>query len=143
MKKTMMQLAVTVMVLACSQAVFATSQTSVLLVMDTNGNGIPMDLRQIEGGIHANGHGYVTFNATRGGGCDVTVQLWNAAKSYTYSVQAYGPGGLRQTFTTKNNGNGSLQFHVPDPNTLGPYINIYDDPAVGLDIHLWYAVVKK
>ena len=119
MKKTMMQLAVTVMVLACSQAVFAASQTSVLLVMDTNGNGIPMDLTKIEGVIHANGHGYVTFKPTRGGGCDVTVQLWDAAKSYTYLV-FYERGAVKPPFTTDKKGHGGITFHVNQVSEFAP-----------------------
>jgi hypothetical protein len=119
MKKTMMQLAVTGMVLACSQAVFAASLTSVLLVMDTNGNGIPINLSLIEGGIHANGHGYVTFNATRGGGCDVTVQLWDAAKSYTYLV-FYERGAVKPPFTTDKKGNGGIKFHVNQVSEFAP-----------------------
>jgi len=119
MKKTMMQLAVTGLVLACATAVFAASQTSVLLVMDTNGDGVPMDLTLIENGIHANGHGYVTFNATRGGGCDVTVQLWDAAKSYTYLV-FYKQGAVKPPFTTNKKGNGGITFHVNQVSEFAP-----------------------
>jgi len=155
MKKTMMRLAVTGLVLACATAVFAATMTSVFVPFDYlpfPDNETPLDLTTEEGGIHANAHGYVTFKTSRSGGVDVTVQLWDAAKSYTYSVQAYGAGGSRHEFTTNKRGYGGLQFHVKDARTLGQWINIYSAhtqyypqgwPEVaatpGVTVHLWYA----
>jgi len=137
MKKTMMQLAVTVMVLACAQAVFA--QTSVLRVFD----GIPpTNIKTVENGIHKNGHGYVTFQANHAeGGVDVTVVLQQAAKSYTYSVQ-HGPGQGRNYLTTDKKGNGVVIFTVMPPfaTTMGKNIIIHVTPTlVSKDTSLWYA----
>jgi len=83
MKKTMMQLAVTGLVLACATAVFAASQTSVLWAFQI-GSVKNVDLSA--NAAHANGHGWVTFKSTQRGGIDVTVQLWDAAPRYTYLV---------------------------------------------------------
>lgn len=153
MKKTMMQLAVTGLVLACATAVLAATMTSVFVPFDhlpRPDNEIPLDLTTEEGGIHAKAHGYVTFKTSRRGGVDVTVQLWDAARSYTYSVQAYGAGGSRHEFTTNKRGYGGLQFHVQDARTLGQWINVYSahtqyiprngvPPTPGVTVHLWYA----
>ena len=143
MKKSMMVLAVMGMFLACAQAVFAASQTRVFQVFDgcTIDDGcnpaVPgTDLSVEEGGIHANGWGYATFKTTtKGGGVDVTVQLWGAAKLYTYSVQ-YGPGQPRYVFTTNNKGNGAVQFHLTNTSAMGPWINIYSAKTA---VHLWCA----
>jgi hypothetical protein len=141
MKKTMMQLAVTGMVLACSQAVFA--QTYVLWVFD----GIPpTNIKTVENGIHKNGHGYVTFQANHDEGgvvvsVDVTVVLQQAAKSYTYSVQ-HGPGQFRSPLTTDKKGNGVVTFTVLPPfaTSMGKNIIIHANAATaGGDIPLWYA----
>jgi hypothetical protein len=131
----MMQLAVTVMVLACAQAVFA--QTSVLLVMDSNGNGIPMNLKLIEGGIHKNAYGYVTFQATTDGGADVTVVLQHGAKSYTYMV-FYKRGAVKPPFTTDKKGNGGIKFHVNQVSEFAPsgWIVIH---SAKTEVPLWCA----
>jgi len=148
MKKTMMQLAVTVMVLACATAVFAATQTQVFKVFDgyTDPDGTytpPTDLSQVEGGIHANLYGYVTFKTSRGGGVDITVQVRSAAKSYAYVVNSnhIELGSLN----TDKKGVGSLQFHVANPSDLGGNINLFTgdyDVFTGapIHIHLFYAI---
>jgi hypothetical protein len=148
MKKTMMQLAVTVMVLACATAVFAATQTRVFMVFDgyTAPDGTytpPTDLSQVERGIHANLYGYVTFKTSRGGGVDITVQVRSAATSYAYVVNSnHIELGI---FKTDKKGVGSLQFHVADPSALGGNINLFTgdyDVFTGapIHIHLFYAV---
>jgi hypothetical protein len=144
MKKTMIVLAVMGMVLACSQAVFA--QTSKLWVFDglmgPDGNWIrpPTDIVNFQGGIHANGHGYVTFQATKKG-VVVTVVLQQAAQKYTYSVQ-HGPLQDRNYLTTDKKGNGSVQFtvDVAHGGIMGGSIIIHEQPtSVSTDTPLWYA----
>ena len=141
MKKTMMQLAITGLVLACSQAVFA--QTYVLRVFD----GIPpTNIKTVENGIHKNGHGYVNFQANHDEGgvvvsVDVTVVLQQAAKSYTYSVQ-HGPKQERNYLTTDKKGNGVVLFTVMQPfaTTMGKNIIIHVTPTLlSKDTSLWYA----
>ena len=125
MKKRMMVLAIMGMFLACAQAVLAASWTSVL--MDSWGY-----LSTAEDGIHAQAHGNVTFTTPkRGGGADLTVKLSNAAKSYSYLLISNGT--LLGTFTTDKHGNGSLQVHVTDVSTLGPWVCVWtSDRAVNL-----------
>jgi hypothetical protein len=148
MKKTMMQLAVTGMVLACATAVFAATQTRVFMVFDGYTNPItgnitpPTDLSQVERGIHANLYGYVTFKTSRGGGVDITVQVRSAAKSYEYVVKSNRIEPWR--FKTNNKGVGSLTIHVADPSALGSNINLWTgdyDVFTGepIHIHLFYA----
>ena len=144
----MMQLAVTGMVLACSQAVFA--QTSLLWVFDgyTKPDGTiipPTDIKHVEGGIHSHGHGYVTFQANHDEGgvvvsVDVTVVLQQAAKSYTYSVQ-HAPWPVeRHKLTTDKKGNGVVQFTADvGPGEMSQFINIYNTTTPVKEIHLWYA----
>lgn len=132
MKKFLIILAVIGVVLACSTAVFAASQKSWFMAYN-----IP-PLATVDHGIHANAHGWVTFKTARAGGWDVRVQLLNAAKSCTYSVQAHGPGSTRATLTTDKMGNGGLQFHVTNPTSLAECIDIYVD-SWGVDVHLWFA----
>jgi hypothetical protein len=149
MKKTMMQLAVTVMVLACATAVFAATQTRVFKVFDGYTDPItgtytpPTNLSQVERGIHATLYGSVTFTPSRRGGVDITVQVRSAAKSYEYVVNSnhIELGSLK----TDKKGVGSLQFHVADPSALGGNINLFTgdyDVFTGapIHIHLFYAV---
>ena len=147
MKKTMMRLAVTGILLACATAVFAATQTKVFMVFDgyTAPDGTytpPTDLSAVERGIHANLYGYVTYKTSRGGGVDITVQVWSAAKSYEYVVKSnYLELGR---FKTTKKGVGSLQFHVADPSALGANINLWTgdyDVFTGqvIHIHLFYA----
>jgi hypothetical protein len=132
MKRPLIILALIGVVLACSTAVFAASQKSWFMAYS-----IPA-LATVDHGIHANAQGWVTFNTVRAGGWDVTVQLLNAAKFCTYSVQAHGPGSTRATLTTDQKGNGRLQFHVTNPTALAECINIYVD-SWGVDVHLCFA----
>jgi len=120
MKKMMMQLIVTGLVLACATAVFAASQTSVLWAFQVE--GVP-NVDRPENAAHANGRGWVTFKSTRGGGTDVTVQLWDAAPKYTYIVRANGVEYGR--FTTAKNGNGAFTFRVANVSVLGDSVNIW------------------
>jgi hypothetical protein len=120
MKKLMMQLAVTGLVLAWATTVFAGSITLRLQA----GNC----LAQVDNGAHANGYGYVVIKTAKGGGYDVTWQLWNAAPRYSYWAKK--PGTLSnppefQYLTTNAKGNGSLTVHVDtDPSTWGPWIGL-------------------
>jgi hypothetical protein len=114
MKKTMMQLAITGLVLACATTVFAGSVTSRLEAGDC--------LYQVDGGIHARAYGYVVLTAVRGG-YDVTYQLWNAAPSYTYWAQTAGQffGYLK----TDAQGRGSLTVHVTtNPRKWGYWLGL-------------------
>ena len=116
MKKAMMLLAVTGVVLTCSEAVFAGAEKTVFLREPWTST--------VEGGIHANATGLVTVQTTRRGGAQVTVQLQKAAKSYKYVVKS--KGKVLGTFTTNAKGTGGLQLFVPDPSTtLGQWINIW------------------
>ena len=114
MKKTMMQLAVLGLVLACATIGFAGPITIGLQA----GNC----LAQVDNGAHANGYGYVVIKAAKGG-YDVTFQLWNAAPKHSYY-----PTSGTQFFgylTTNAKGNGSLTVHVDtDPSTWGPWIGL-------------------
>ncbi len=114
MKKTMMRLAVTGMVLAWVANVFAGSITSWLQAGDC--------LHEVDGGIHAKAYGYVVLNATRGG-YDVTYQLWNAAPLYSYYAIT---GGQHLGYlTTDKKGRGSLTVHVSaNPTTWGNWIGL-------------------
>jgi hypothetical protein len=89
MKKTMMQLIVTGLVLACSTTAFAGwSITSRLQAGDC--------LHEVDGGIHAKAYGYVVIQTAKKGGYDVTFHLWKAAPNYSYYA-SYNitPGGGR------------------------------------------------
>jgi hypothetical protein len=114
MNKTMMQLAVTGLVLACATTVFAGSFTSRLQAGDC--------VHQVDGGIHAKAYGYVVIKAV-GRGYDVTYQLWNAAPSYSYYAQTAGQffGYLK----TDAQGKGSLTVRVTtDPKTWGYWLGL-------------------
>ena len=114
MKKTMMQLIVTGLVLACATTVFAGSITCWLQAGDC--------LHEVDGGVHAKAYGYVVLKATKGG-YDVTYQLWQAAPSYSYYAQVSGQfvGYLK----TNAKGRGSLTVHVTtDPKTWGYWIGL-------------------
>ena len=115
MKKTMMQLIVTGLVLACATTVFAGSSITSWLQA---GNC----LAQVDNGAHANGYGYVVIKAAKGG-YDVTFQLWNAAPSYSYYAQTHGQFfGYLKTDAT---GRGSLTVRVTtDPKTWGNWIGL-------------------
>jgi hypothetical protein len=119
MKKTLIALAVVGMVLACAHAVFAATQTCVLLDAGY--------LSTAQGGIHKHAYGYVEVTSVPGGGADVTVLVCHGAKSYTYVVKS--DHVVRGTFTTDERGNGMLQFSfapsADDPD-LGPWINIWE-----------------
>ena len=142
MKKTMMQLAVTVMVLACATAVFAANLTSGLWAFQIN--GVPNANLQ-QNIAHVNGHGWMTFKTARGGGWDVSVQLLSGAPRFTYIVRSNGiPRGI---FTTDKKGNGVFTFHVKDASipVLGDSINIwaafnhFSDGSVDMTYLLWCA----
>jgi hypothetical protein len=143
MKKTMMQLAVMGMVLACSQAVFA--QPSVLRVFDgyTRPDGTvipPTDIKHEEGGIHKNGWGQVFLEATptlegKDGGAWVTVMLRQGARSYTYLV-FYKQGAVKPPFTTDKKGNGGIKFHVNKVSEFAQVIGIH---SAKTEKALWYA----
>jgi hypothetical protein len=114
MKKTMMQLAITGLVLACATPVMAGSITSQLQAGDC--------LHEVDGGIHAKAYGYVVLNATRGG-YDVMYQLWNAAPRYSY--YAITGGKHLGNLTTDKKGRGSLTVHVnTNPTTWGNWIGL-------------------
>ena len=114
MKKMMMQLAVLGLVLACATIGFAGPITIGLQA----GNC----LAQVDNGAHANGYGYVVIKAARGGGYDITYQLWNARPSYSYWAQSGGQffGYLK----TDRKGRGSLTVRVADPGKLGYWIGL-------------------
>ena len=116
MKKTMMQLAVTGMVLACATTVFAGPITSGLQAGDC--------LHEVDGGVHAKAYGYVILKATKGG-YDVTFRLWQAAPSYPYYAQTRGQ--FFGYLMTDAKGRGSLTVHVTtDPKTWGPWIGLME-----------------
>ena len=120
MKKTMMQLAVAGLVLACATAVFSAPAERTVFRTE------PWTAI-VQGGIHANAAGYVVVQPTKGGGAQVTVQLQQAASRYTYVVKS--KGQVLGKFTTNAKGTGGLQFFVADANPvtgpLGQYINIW------------------
>jgi hypothetical protein len=119
MKKTLIALVVIGMVLACSTTVYAGSYTSVFWPADDG------SLVTADGGIHKNAHGYVTFRTSRYG-CDVTVYLSDAAKSYPYVVKSGGKD--IGTLTTNKKGNGQFTFRVTDPSDpdiLGEVVAIW------------------
>ena len=120
MKKVMILLAVTGVVLACSVAVYADTTGPLPLQPD-------QDLTLVERGIHANGHGYVTVTPDGEGGADVIVELWDAAPRYNYVVRSQST--FRGTFTTDKNGNGSLRFHLSTKPPSGTYINVWQTAA--------------
>jgi hypothetical protein len=114
MKKTMMQLAITGLVLACATTVPAGSITIGLQAGDC--------LHEVDGGIHARAYGNVVLNATRSG-YDVTYQLWNAAPLYSY--YAITGGQHLGNLTTDKKGRGSLTVHVStNPTTWGNWIGL-------------------
>jgi hypothetical protein len=114
MKKTMIQLAITGLALACVANVFAGSITSRLQAGDC--------LHEVDGGIHARAYGNVVLNATRGG-YDVTYQLWNAAPLYSY--YAVISGQFVGWLTTDKKGRGSLTVRVStNPTTWGCWIGL-------------------
>ncbi len=114
MKKTMMQLAVAGLVLACGANVFAAPITSRLQAGDC--------LHEVDNGIHAKAYGYVDLKATRGG-YDVTFQLWNAAPLYSY--YATSGGQFFGYLTTDKKGRGTLTVHVgSNPATWGNWIGL-------------------
>ena len=116
MTKAVILLAVTGVVLACSGAVLAGAEKIAFLQEPWTST--------VEGGIHANAHGWVIVKTAKGGGADVTVQLQQAAPRYTYVVKSNGK--VLGTFKTDAKGNGGLQLYVPDPGaTLGRWINIW------------------
>jgi len=124
MKKAMMLLAVTGVVLACSGAVFAAAEKTTFLQEPWTST--------VENGIHANAHGCVIVKTTKRGGAEVTVQLQQAAKSYMYVVKS--KGKVLGTFTTDAKGNGGLQLYVTEPSiTLGQYINIWQTYGLFVD----------
>ena len=116
MKKTMMLLAATGMVLACAPtAVFADTVTIRL----QGGNC----LVQVDNGAHAKGYGYVVITAVKRGGYDLTYQLWNAAPSYSYWAQS--GGQFFGYLTTNAKGRGSLTVRVTThPSTWGYWIGL-------------------
>jgi len=120
----MVVLAVMGMVLACSQAVLAATLTSGLWAFQIN--GVP-NVALSANIAHANGHGYVTFKTARRGGWDVSVQLLNGARSFTYIVRSNGIE--RGKFTTDKKGNGGLTFNAADASVpvLGDSINIWTE----------------
>jgi len=126
MKNAMALLAVTGLFLACWEPVStaAASQSSALWRYQID-SSTPPNALVVQGGIHANGYGRVTFTSVRGGGVDITVQLWNGAPHYTYIVRA--AGIERGRFTTSKKGNGAFTFHVADASVsvLGDSINIW------------------
>jgi hypothetical protein len=120
MKKTMMQLAITGMVLACATTVFAGPITSRLQAGDC--------LHEVDRGIHKKAYGYVVLTETSGG-YDVTYELWNAAPSYpyyaSYNITPGGPPGFLGWLITDKKGRGSLTAHVTtDLGTWGPWIGL-------------------
>ena len=117
MKKTMMQLIVAGLVLACATAVFAASQTTVL--QDCNGT-----LRTEERGIHKNANGYVTIQTYLDGSADVTVQLGQAAKLYKYVVRSHGE--VLGTFTTDRRGSGGGTFRVSNVSALSQWVAVWE-----------------
>jgi len=121
MKKTMMQLAVTGMVLACATAVFAASKLpgSTTQLEECNNS-----LSWYEGGIHAKATGNVTIQTTRDGGADVTVQLRSGAKWYKYVVRSHGQ--VLGTFTTNARGNGGGTFHVAMVSDLSQWVAVWE-----------------
>jgi hypothetical protein len=124
MKKAMILLAVTGVVLPCVGAVFAGAEKTVFLPEPWTST--------VEGGIHANANGFVIVQTTKGGGATVSVQLRKAAPGYTYVVKSNGK--VLGTFRTDAKGNGVLQLYVPDPSTtLGRWINIWQ--TAGLPDH--------
>jgi hypothetical protein len=114
MKKTMMQVAITGLVLACTTTVRAGSITSQLQAGDC--------LHEVDGGIHAKAHGSVVLKATRVG-YDVTYQLSSAAPRYSYCAVISGqPVGY---LTTDKKGGGSLTVHESSaPGTWGCWIGL-------------------
>ena len=118
MKKTMMQLIVAGLVLACATTVFAGSSITSWLQA---GNC----LAQVDNGAHANGYGYVVIKAAKGG-YDVTFQLWNAAPSYSYFVHFDYTVGL-EYLTTNAKGRGNLTVHVTTPpRTWAHWIGLFE-----------------
>ena len=120
MKRTMMQLAVTGLVLACATAAFsAASERTVFRTEPWTAI--------VQGGIHANATGSVVVQTTKGGGAQVTVQLQKAAPRYTYVVKS--KGQVLGKFTTNAKGTGGLEIFVadanPDTGPLGRFINIW------------------
>jgi len=121
MKKTMMQLAVTGMVLACATAVLAASKlpSSTTPLVECNNS-----LSWYESGIHAKATGNVTIQTTRGKGADVTVQLRNGAKWYEYVVRSHGQ--VLGTFTTDARGSGGGTFHVEKVSDLSQWVAVWE-----------------
>jgi hypothetical protein len=116
MKKAMILLAMTGIVLANSGAVFAAAERTVFRPEAWTST--------VEGGIHANAAGFVIVQTTKGGGAEVSVLLRKAAPNYEYVVKSLGK--VLGTFTTDAKGTGGLQLYVPDPSaTLGQWINIW------------------
>jgi len=116
MKKAMILVAVTGVVLACSGAVFASAEKTVFLREPWTST--------VENGIHANANGFVIVQTTKGGGAEVSVQLRKGAPRYEYVVKSNGM--VLGTFRTDAKGNGGLQLYVAEPSTtLGRWINIW------------------
>ncbi len=114
MKKTMMQLAITGLVLACTTTVRAGSITTALEAGDC--------LHEVDGGIHKKAYGYVVLTATSVG-YDVTYELWNAAPLYSY--YAVISGQFVGWLTTDKKGKGSLTVHESsNPGTWGYWIGL-------------------
>jgi hypothetical protein len=117
MKKRLLLLAAMGVVLACSTSVFAASVTSRLQAGDC------VFVGEADGyGVHAYAYGYVTIQTAKKG-YDVTIQIWNAAPSYTY----YAVSGTQffGYLTTNAKGRGSLTVHVTaDPGTWGNWIGL-------------------
>ena len=121
MKMTMMQWAVTSLVLACATVVFAAGKlpSSTTQLVDCNNS-----LSWYEGGIHALAIGNVTIQTTRDGGADVTVQLRSGAKQYQYVVRSNGQ--VLGTFTTNARGSGGGTFHVAKVGDLGQWVSVWE-----------------
>jgi hypothetical protein len=114
MKKTMIQLAITGLVLACTATVRAGTITSQLQAGDC--------LHEVDRGIHKKAYGYVVLTAISGS-YDVTYQLWNAAPSYSY--YAVISGQFVGWLTTDKKGRGNLTVRVStNPTTWGYWIGL-------------------
>jgi hypothetical protein len=116
MKKTMLILAAMGTFLACSTTAFAATSITSRLQAGTC-------LAQVDDGAHANGYGYVVIKAAKGGGYDVTFQLWNAASSYAYYAKS--SAQFLGYLTTNEKGRGTLTVHLTtEPKTWGYWIGL-------------------
>ena len=115
MKKTLVLSLVVGVFLACSTTAFAGTWTSGLQI----GTCQPY----VDGGIHADGYGYVVIKSAKGGSYDVTFQLWKAAPEYAY--YACSGGKFLGYLTTNAKGRGTLTVHLTtDPGTWGYWIGL-------------------